>query len=49
MKEHRPQPCDTTMIVSLCAVCTEKVRPLPDGSWVHFGVGEPYEPMILDD
>jgi hypothetical protein len=45
--EHIPEPVGTVgdAPVSLCAVCFEKIRQLPDGSWEHFGQDKPYEPM----
>lgn len=44
---HDPDPIESGIFVSMCRVCTEKVIRHPDGSWVHFGVGQPYEEMTL--
>lgn len=45
--DHEPDPVSSGTFVSLCRICTEKVVRDPDGSWSHFGVGQPYEKMTL--
>jgi hypothetical protein len=45
--EHEPQPIATSMLISQCSVCSEKVRKLPDGSWEHFGEDQPYETITI--
>lgn len=44
--EPQPVPVPDSVPVSICVVCTEKVRRV-EGGWEHFGADQPWEPMTI--
>lgn len=47
MDDHEPEPSPAVAggRLALCKRCTEKIKKLDDGTWVHFGQDIPYEPV----